>query len=256
MLLLADGSQHRWLEDRGPAFTLIAAIDDATGKPWGGFFEQESAEGYFSLLRHISLNFGIPHAWYTDRASVFVDSRTYIDPVLDPPQPTQFARALGQLGVELILANSPQAKGRIERFFDTAQDRLVSFLRMHDVRTMRHANLVLPTYLGEHIRRFGVPPRDPDPAWLPWPSHLEPNNVFCLHHKRKLSRDHTISIHGRRVDVPAPNHHMPAGAWITVLEDFAGTLRLAHRGVDLGVVPDPPTPPPKPAPNHPWRQHR
>ena len=259
MLLLADGSKHRWLEDRGPQFTLLAAIDDATSKPWGLFRESEDAEGYFTLLRCITRDFGVPHAWYTDRDSVFVNSHfthRYRDPILNPLPPTQFARALGELGIELILARSPQGKGRIERFFDTAQDRLVSYLRMHDVRTMAHASRILPTYLASHSSTFGVVPRDTHPAWLPWPEHLSPNDVFCLKSSRKLGRDHTISVHGRQVAVPRGHVALPRGAEITLLEGFDGNIRMAHRGQPLGHIPPPEEPPRRPSPSHPWRRPR
>jgi hypothetical protein len=260
MLLQADGSSHRWLEKRGPQLTLVAAIDDATGKLWATFREGEDTEGCFVLLRSITQECGIPHAWYTDRSSIFTtsDRSRPRDPFLEKPKHTQFARLLGELGVELILARSPQGKGRIERFWDTAQDRLVSLLRRHDARTLADACRVLPTYLAHHRRRFCVPARDPQPAWLPWPEHLQPDDLFCLKFDRVLARDNTVSLHGNVYDIPVAHQpRLPPGVRLTVRRGFDGSVRIFY-GSDLLVahprVPPPPRLPHSPAPNHPWRR--
>ncbi len=258
MLVQADGSDHRWLEQRGPKITLVAAIDDATGDPWATFRESEDTEGYFHVLRTITAERGIPHAWYTDRASIFTTSDRFRtrDPIFEEPKPTQFGRLLGELGVELILANSPQGKGRIERFWDTAQSRLVSLLRIHDARTLTDANHVLPMYLHQHRQRFSVPARDLDPAWLPWSSPLSPDDVFCLKYQRILGRDHTISLDGRVLDIPDLQGLVRPGMRLTVHQEFAGTIRIFHGSELVSThLPAIPLPVPrKPADNHPWRR--
>lgn len=259
LLLQADGSEHSWLGDRGPKFTLLAAIDDATSKAWASFWHTEDAEGYFRLKRTIVTGHGIPHAWYCDRDSVFTVNRrrgaVLDDAFFEGPQNTQFGRLLGELGVELILANSPQGKGRIERFFDTAQDRLVSLLRLHDVRTMHDANLVLPIFLNQFHKLFGVAPREPDPAWLPWPDHLGIDDTFCFKYRRRLARDHTISLHGMTYTVPPAATRRP-GTELLVHQWFDRTVRIFH-GAEL-LANCPPEPAPRrssiPSRTHPWRR--
>ena len=131
MLLQIDGSRHDWLEGRGPRLTLIGAVDDATGTvPFALFREQEDAHGYLLMLKEIIERRGVPMALYSDRHSIFqrspqeVESRD--EQLQGRREPTQFARALEELGIKLILAHTPQAKGRVERAWDTFQDRLVS----------------------------------------------------------------------------------------------------------------------------------
>src|SRR3979411_3054297 len=133
-MLLLDGSLHRWLEDRGPQLTLLGFLDDATRKvPVAEFFPTEDAHGYFRLLHRLLRRYGIPLSFYGDKHGVFVrndDHWTVEEQLTGKRQPTQFGRALAQLGVTYIPANSPQAKGRIERLWRTFQDRLTSQLRL------------------------------------------------------------------------------------------------------------------------------
>jgi len=133
-MLLLDGSLHRWLEDRGPQLTLLGFLDDATRKvPVAEFFPTEDAHGYFHLLRRLLRRYGIPRSFYGDKHGVFVrndDHWTVEEQLAGKRQPTQFGRALAQLGITYIPANSPQAKGRIERLWGTFQDRLTSELRL------------------------------------------------------------------------------------------------------------------------------
>ena len=257
LLVQADGCEHPWLGDRGPKFTLLAGIDDATSRPWAHFWESEDAQGYFRLFRIIDKDRGIPHAWYCDRDSIFAINHRYQirDPWFDEPGKTQFGRALGEMGVELILANSPQGKGRIERFFDTAQDRLVSLLKLHDARSIDDARRVLPVFLTQFRQRFSVLAREPESAWLPWPDHLNRDDVLCFKFTRVLARDHTISLQGVTYDVP-PNASSRPGDQMTVCQWFDRTVRV-FQGTQL-LVHYPPAQPPhapsRPAANHPWRK--
>lgn len=147
MLLQIDGSHHDWLEGRGPYLTLIAAIDDATGTvPYALFREHEDAHGYFLLLREIIKSKGVPLSLYSDRHSIFIkEEKESIEEQLEgKAQPTQFGRAIDELGIWIIHARSPQAKGRIERLWGTFQDRLVSEMRLSLASTIAEANKVLP----------------------------------------------------------------------------------------------------------------
>src|SRR5580658_5855350 len=180
LLLQLDASRHDWLEERGPRLSLVGAIDDATGLvPWACFREQEDAHGYFLLMRHVVRRHGIPVAVYSDQHSIFRTTKTAapIEDQLegDEARPTQFGRLLNELGVTLILARSPQAKGRIERLWGTFQDRLTSELRLAGAATRSDAEQVLSRYLARHNRRFTIPAADPVRAWLPWPATLRPD---------------------------------------------------------------------------------
>ena len=133
-LLQLDGSPHDWLEGRGPRLTVLGMQDDASGKILAAqFFLSETTEGYFHLLHSVLRRFGIPTAFYGDRSGIFVrndDSWTREEELAGQRQPTQFGRALGQLGIPFIAAQSPQAKGRVERLWGVLQDRLCSELRL------------------------------------------------------------------------------------------------------------------------------
>ena len=165
MLLQIDGSRHDWLEGRGPYLTLIGAVDDATGTvPFALFREQEDAHGYLIMLKEIIDRHGVPLALYSDRHGIF--QRAPKDPESLEEQrrgrrdPTQFARALEELGIELILAHTPQAKGRVERAWETFQDRLVSELRLAGVTRHRGGQrpaLGLPAALRSALRRGAGP---------------------------------------------------------------------------------------------------
>ena len=257
IMVQADGSEHAWVEDRGPKFCLIAGVDDATSRPWAHFSKSEDSRAYFQLLWMIVMDAGVPHSWYCDRDSIFSVNRTFQgdDPFFTDAKQTQFGRALGQLGMELILTKKgPQGKGRIERFFDTAQDRLVSLLRLHNARTIEDARRVLPRFLSDYEKRFSVAARDPEPAWLPWPDHLLHNEVFCFTYKRKLGRDSTISLHGSLYDVP-PVANLRPGTELVVRQQFDHTVQIFHGTELLGFYdPSPPSDGPRvPSPNHPWR---
>ena len=158
MLLQIDGSRHDWLEGRGPRLTLIGAVDDATGTvPFALFREQEDAHGYLLMLKEIIERRGVPMALYSDRHSIFqrspqeVESRD--EQLQGRREPTQFARALEELGIKLILAHTPQAKGRVERAWDTFQDRLVSEMRLAGAATIEEANRMLGDFLPRYKRR-------------------------------------------------------------------------------------------------------
>src|SRR6266705_5443090 len=163
-LVQLDGSPHAWLEGRGPRLTALGFQDDATGKILAAqFFSAETSQGYFRLLQSLLRRFGVPLAFYCDRSGVFVrnDEHWSIDEQLaGQRQPTQFGRALQQLGVTFIAAQSPQAKGRIERLWGVLQDRLTSELRLAGACDLTSANRVLRRFVTDYNRRFARPPRD------------------------------------------------------------------------------------------------
>lgn len=197
MLLQLDGSRHHWLGPSGGWSTLLGAIDDATGEVIAACFrEQEDAAGYFIVLGAVLRRRGVPLAVYSDRHGIFWRSARE-RPALEEElaghrQPTQVGRALGELGVEMIFANSPQAKGRIERLWGTFQDRLVSELRIAGIATLDEANAFLGSYLARHNRRFAVAPVDPSAAWRRLPADLSVESVFCFKYSKRVASDNTV----------------------------------------------------------------
>ena len=198
-LLQLDGSVHDWLEGRGPKFTLIGAIDDATGRIWASFQEAEDSAGYFELLKGIVQENGVPLAIYTDKHAVFGGgSRRTPERVRNgnPLFSSHFTKLLTRLEVMLILARSPQAKGRVERMWRTLQDRLVSELRLNKVQSLSTANFVLQRYVQQHNRLFVIPAHDPEPAWEPWTLPTSIADNFCWSYSRVVSLDNTVRVHG------------------------------------------------------------
>jgi len=203
MMLQVDGSPHDWLEGRGPRMCLIGAIDDATGKVMGALFVQaESSWSYFGLFSEIFKEHGLAQSIYTDRHSVFWTDRepTVAEQLINKKPTTEVGRGLEELGVTLILAHSPQAKGRIERLWNTFQDRLVSELRLAKAKTFEQAQAVLERYILEHNRRFAKPARA-EPAWRKVnPRQIE--RALCFKQQRTVAKDNTISFEGTVLQIP------------------------------------------------------
>jgi hypothetical protein len=221
MLLQTDGSRHDWLADRGPRLTLVAAIDDATGVITGATFrEQEDAAGYLTVLRETIRRHGVPLAVYRDRHGIFETPKgmplTLEEQLVDRRSPTQFGRALTELGIVSIAAQSPQAKGRIERAWGTFQDRVVE-LRLAGAADLEAANRVLARFVPRFNRRFAVPAANPEPAWRPLPTDLSLDQVCCLKYRRVVARDNTVR----------------AGATILQLPARSGSRSSAGRRVEL-----------------------
>jgi transposase len=222
LLLQTDGSRHDWLGDRGPRLTLVAAIDDATGVVTGATFrDQEDAAGYLTVLRDTIRRYGLPLALYRDRHGIFETPRgqplTLEEQLVDRRTPTQLGRALAELGIVSIAAQSPQAKGRIERAWGTFQDRLVVELRLAGACDMGAANRVLARFVPRFNRRFAVPPANPEPAWRRLPNDVPLDQVCCLKYRRVVARDATVR----------------AGATILQLPARSGSRSYAGRRVEL-----------------------
>jgi transposase len=224
LLVQLDGSRHDWLESRGPRLTLVGAIDDATGILTGATFrEQEDVAGYLEILRDTIRRHGVPAAVYHDRHTIFVASTrtplTLEEQLVDRRTPTQFGRALAELGITSIAAWTPQAKGRIERVWGTLQDRLVTELRLAGAADRGAANVVLRRFLPRFNRRFAVPPTDASPAWRPLAKGIRLEAVCCLKYRRVVAPDHTVRV----------------GATILQLPATRGQRGYAHRRVDVEV---------------------
>ena len=229
MLIQIDGSHHRWLGDEGPQFTLLLAVDDATGIVVSALFcEVENTRSYFLLMRDLIESYGIPIALYADRHAVF--KHTPSSEV--PAGHTQFSRAMDELGVQLIFARSPQAKGRVERIAGTLQDRLVTELRLARAATINDANRVLDYFLPSFNERFGVPARHEQTAYrdMDWQVCLD--TTLCLKYRRRVGRDNTVKYRWRTLQLlPGEDRPSYAGAVVDVLEGLDGRLAVQHEGI-------------------------
>ncbi len=248
MLLQIDGSDHDWLEDRGPGLTLIAAIDDATSEvPYALFRPEEDAVGYFCLLRAITQTQGLPLALYADRHTIFQSpKKATIEQQLAGERPrSQFGRLVDELGIELIPSYSPQARGRIERLFGTLQDRLVKELRRAGAGTLEEADRALQKYLPRFNARFAQEPADPEWAYLQWPTELDPEAVFCFKHQRTVANDNTVSFSGHPFQIPPDRHRGNyARCRVEVRQQLDGGLNIAYQGrVLISFAPEEPGPP-------------
>ena len=237
MLLQTDGSRHDWLEGRGPWLSLIAYIDDATNEVSGAVFrEEEDATGYFLGLQQICLETGIPGAIYTDQHTIFQSpSKATIDQSLAGEQPrSQFGRLCNELNIKLIVARSPQAKGRIERLWGTLQDRLVKALREAGASNLIEANQVLVSFLPNHNQRFRVSPAQEGTAYQPWPTGYRAKDYFCFKHTRTVTNDNTIPFDGHRLQIPTgPRHRSYAKAKVQVRQHLDGQLEVCYQGHSL-----------------------
>jgi transposase len=189
-LIQTDGSPHDWFEGRGPKCSLLHCVDDATGKIKAAFFApSETTWGYFSLMEIYLKSHGRPMALYSDKHAVF---RVNKSGALSGSGLTQFERAIRALDIEMIHANSPQAKGRIERSNRTLQDRLVKELRLNKISTIEEANAFLSTFIEDYNRRFAVVPKDPTNAHRPLFEGQNLDRIFTIQEFRQLSKNLTF----------------------------------------------------------------
>ena len=224
-LTQADGSEHDWLESRGPRMVLLVMIDDATSKTVARYYPAETTEGYMKLLRRYLRKHGRMVAMYTDHDSVFCgecpDKR---------PAKTQFARALEELGIGWIPAGSPQAKGRVERFNGTAQDRLVKELRLAKACTRGQANEVLDkTFLPWFTRCCTVKPASSNNAHRPLHQSMNLGAILSIQERRKVANDYTIRLDNQVYQLLKPALPGERGGWVTVEKRLDGTLHIRFK---------------------------
>jgi transposase len=235
MLLQADGSDHDWLEGRGPRLTLLTGIDDATGTLEGALFrEQEDAQGYLLLLRQVITTAGCPVALYHDRHGIFVRAKTERQELEEQLRGsvdlTQVGRALAELGMESIAANSPQAKGRIERLFNTLQDRLVIELRLAGATSVAEANQVLGSFVPRFNQQFAVPAATPGTAARSLDATtLE--TILCFKYRRTVAADNTVALGEHRLQLQPDRQRMSyAKTGVEVQERLDGSLAVYYQG--------------------------
>ena len=272
-LVQIDGSDHAWFEERGPRCTLLVYVDDATGRLvelW--FVPHESFFGYCEASRHYFERYGLPGAFYSDRHGIFH---------LNNPKTasgdgmTDFGRAMKELGIEIICANTPQAKGRVERANKTLQDRLTKELRLQNISTVEEANLWLPTFMEDYNRRFAVSPRSDFDFHVQLSESDNLDFILCRKETRTLSKNLTFQyqkkIYQIHVDRPTyalrnvkvmvlekPNREIivlyknqPIHFDIYIQQQKQAEV-VSSKTIDHALQNS--SKPYKPAPDHPWRK--
>jgi transposase len=247
MLVQIDGSRHAWLGERVGFLTLLAAIDDATGKLAAAVFrEEEDAAGYFLLVQQMLEQHGRPLALYHDRHGIFAQTSKATEADSLPEQlagkqdPTQFGRLLEELEITSIAARSPQAKGRVERLFGTLQERLVVELRLAEACTLEQANQVVASYVPRFNAQFAVAPAQEGSAYRSLPASLKAEELFCFKYQRTVAADNTISFAKQRLQLlPDPQRRSYAKARVQVHEHLDGHLSVHSAGRCVATTPAP-----------------
>ncbi|MDO8500726.1 MAG: ISNCY family transposase [Gemmatimonadaceae bacterium] len=265
-LVQLDGSFHDWLEGRGPAGCMMTMTDDATGTMLARLGAQETFWDAVRVLRAWISEYGVPRALYTDWKTLYHSPRPERS-----IESTQFGRICSRLGIELIAASSPQAKGRVERSHGTNQDRLIKKLRLKGISTHEEVNEYLETtYLPAHNARFARRPESSTDYHLPLLKSLDTADTWCLEEKRRMSLDGVISFRSRLFSLKL-RRDMPQRAWVFVRSAEDGAVRVVYRSragieyalpweehiaakrVELPRARAPRSEPQRPRANHPWR---
>jgi hypothetical protein len=222
-----DGSHHDWFEGRGPRCVLMGYIDDATGRAFGRFYAYEGTMPAMDSFKRYLRKYGIPLSLYLDKHGAYKSKgKPTLEEELQGIGPlSEFERALHELHVEVIHANSPQARGRIERLFGTLQDRLVKEMRLRDIKSIEEANMFLDQYWPAYNRRFTVSPVSREDLHRDIPKGLTLNDIFCVKTKRTLRNDFTVAHHRKLYQVQS---HIRASA-VVVHDRLDGSMAITHK---------------------------
>jgi len=230
-----DGSEHDWFESRGPRCTLLVYVDDATGESFAKFVKSENTWDYLNTTREYIEKYGRPLAFYSDKHSVFRINR---EGSLTGTGKTQFARAMEELGIQIICANSPQAKGRVERKNRDFQNRLVKAMRLAKISTIEAANAFLPSFLEEFNQKFKKKPKNPINAHRKLLEAQDLNKIFCLKHTRRISKNLTLQYGGILYQIYADGlEYTLRNKEVTVFEYQDGKVRFESNGKLLKAIP-------------------
>jgi transposase len=249
-LVQLDGSFHDWYETRGPRGCLMNLVDDATGQTLARLGAEETIWAAVDVLRRWIEAYGVPLALYTDWKNVYVRPPNAEEQVTRAVPLTQFGRMCASLGIQIIAASSPQAKGRVERNHGTHQDRLVKKFRRVGIATATAANAFLETrYLPEHNARFAQAPASAEDFHRRTPSRATLDRAFQREETRVLSNDWVIRYDTRYFQVARQSHQAPARSTVLVREAVTGAIELRYRGrlMRWTEIPAPPRPALRPA---------
>lgn len=270
-LVQLDGSFHLWYEDRAPQGCLMTLVDDATSRTLGRLGDQETVWAAVDVLRRWIEAYGVPHALYTDWKNVYARPPNLEEQASGARPLTQFGRMCAALDIRIIAANSPQAKGRVERNHGTQQDRLVKKLRRLGINDAASANAFLATtHWPDHNARFAQSPASADDFHRRAPGRTRLDAVFQLEQTRVLSHDWVVQYETRFFQLARQSGQPPARGAVLVRENPTGTLEIRYRGrlmqwTELPAAPPKLTPPPasppararapwRPSVDHPWRR--
>lgn len=268
-LIQVDGSHHDWFEDRGDRCCLMTLVDDATGKTYLLFAEDEGTFAVMAALRGWIEAYGIPIALYTDRLKTYLTDRepTVAEQLAGVEPLTQFGRACAALDIRIIAARSPQAKGRVENKHGLTQDRLVKELRLAGISTIAAANEFLKTWLPKINERFSVLPTDTTDLHRSAPNSEDLNSIFCRHETRSIGSDWVVRYKSRYIQILKQADLPPSRSAVTVREWADGQLEVSFKGralqqKELASLPErakiekpPVTPKVRTADTeHPWRK--
>ena len=230
-LIQMDGSYHDWFEGRMEKCCLLVMIDDATSRiGMLKFVKRETVFGYFECIKEYVNKFGIPLSVYTDRHAIFETTRGTEKNYKD----TQFNRALKQLGVGLILALSPQAKGRVERANGILQDRLIKEMRLAGISSIDEANLFLPSFIEKYNQKFAKVPKNPIDAHRSLDTDMDVYRILCLHHERTISKDLMVSWRGENYQIKEKNcSNRIAKKKVKIYEQLNGEFEFLLSGKKL-----------------------
>lgn len=239
-LVQVDGSPHDWFEGRAGKCTLLVFIDDATGKLLHlEFVKSESTQAYFVAVWHYLENHGRPVTFYTDRHGVFRVNTTKGQSAAtsDSNGLTQFGRAMQELDIATIFAQSAQAKGRVERVNQTLQDRLVKEMRLRGINSWEEGNAYLPAFMEAFNKKFSVVAKSPIDMHRPLLSTQNPDAILCEKYTRILSKHLSISYENRiyQIQTERPSYAL-RNARVTVEKRTAGEIRIVYNGQSLAYT--------------------
>lgn len=228
-LVQTDASDHLWFEGRGPRCHLYIIVDDATSKIMAAHFEiEETTEGYYRTFEKYFKKYGLSISIYCDKRGVFKVNQG------DENKLTQFGRAMKELGIKIIFAHSPQAKGRVERKFEILQDRLIREMRLRNISTIEAGNEFLPSYLEKHNLAYGVAPTNPFNAHQALNNNRPLKYILCFKYKRIISKDLEVSYENRIYQIQEDKtKHNLRKMEIDVIETIDGEIRFEHRGEEI-----------------------
>jgi len=230
-MIQMDGSHHDWFEGRGPQCVLMGYIDDATGRPFARFYPYEGTLPAMDSFKRYIEKYGMPVSIYLDKHPTYKSTRKQtIEDELNNAEPlSQFSRAAKELSIDVIYADSPQAKGRIERLFNTFQNRLIKEMRLKGIKSEEEGNRFLKQYLPAYAKRFAVQPANDTDLHRPVPKHANLDAVFCIKTIRALRNDFTVAYNGKLYQV---EDNVNAEK-VTVEERANGSMHISYRNLDL-----------------------
>lgn len=266
-LVQIDGSHHDWFEGRGPVCVFMGYIDDATNTVYGCFYDYEGTIPAMDSMKRYIKHYGIPKSVYLDKHTTY---RSWIKPTIeeelnDRKPMSHFEKSLAALEIEVIHANSPQAKGRVERLFKTLQDRLVREMRLKGIKSVNEANEFLTTYLPKHNRRFKKEAASEADLHRPAPHMRDLDRIFSIKEERTVKNDFTIAHNGKLYQIEQATR----AEKVTVEERLDGTVHILYKGQYLRyreITKQPPRETPDsplllrerkpwtPPADHPWRK--